>query len=309
MLVTGAFGRLDLLVPILLGGHRRTVHPAPGAARGQRPDRHRAVRARHRRARPGPHRLRLARRGTTACGPCRDAGGLIGWAASTPLIFTMGEALAVPLLVLLTVFGLLVVTATPVNAIPQRLRALGIRLGRAARLRGRPGRRRRRRRLRLRRAVARRAARARPGRPSARPARATTPTGAEDEALAAAPPRPRRSAVPQPDPRGMDAVDVAAAAAAALDGAVLHGMPPSPLVADLTQGVGSVGDREETTPVARAAPRPRRGPDAGQERPPDGERPRPHQGRPRRTPRAARRAPSSSSSPGTSPTRCPRWTS
>lgn len=46
----------------------------------------------------------------------------------------------------------------------------------------------------------------------------------------------------------MDAVDVAAAAAAALDGAVQHGLPPSPLVADLTQGV-SVGDREETTPV------------------------------------------------------------
>ena len=37
--------------------------------------------------------------------------------------------------------------------------------------------------------------------------------------------------------RPMDAVDVAAAAAAALDGAVLHGMPPSALVADLTQGV------------------------------------------------------------------------
>ena len=34
-----------------------------------------------------------------------------------------------PLLVLLTVFGLLVVTATPVNAIPQRLRQLGVRLG------------------------------------------------------------------------------------------------------------------------------------------------------------------------------------
>ena len=49
----------------------------------------------------------------------------------------------------------------------------------------------------------------------------------------------------------MDAVDVAAAAAAALDGAVLHGMPPSPLVADLTQGVTADRDREETTPVPR----------------------------------------------------------
>ena len=59
----------------------------------------------------------------------QNAGGLIGWGASKPLIFTMGAPLAVPMLVLLTVFGLLVVTATPVNAIPQRLRRLGVRLG------------------------------------------------------------------------------------------------------------------------------------------------------------------------------------
>src|SRR5690606_26767202 len=59
----------------------------------------------------------------------RDAGGLIGWAAATPLSSTMTDVLAVPLLVLLTVFGLLVVTATPVNAIPQRLRLLGVKLG------------------------------------------------------------------------------------------------------------------------------------------------------------------------------------
>ena len=62
----------------------------------------------------------------------------------------------------------------------------------------------------------------------------------------------------------MDAVDVAAAAAAALDGAVLHGMPPSPLVADLTQrhlrgpperhdGAGTAA-AERTTPPAGGAP-------------------------------------------------------
>ncbi|NEC76586.1 DNA translocase FtsK, partial [Streptomyces rochei] len=59
--------------------------------------------------------------------------------------------------------------------------------------------------------------------------------------------------------RQPDAVDVAAAAAAALDGAVLHGMPPSPLVADLTQGVGT-GERESSaptpTPVPAARPQP-----------------------------------------------------
>ena len=49
--------------------------------------------------------------------------------AATPLTYMMGQILAVPLLVLLTIFGLLVVTATPVNAIPQRLRLLGAKLG------------------------------------------------------------------------------------------------------------------------------------------------------------------------------------
>ncbi|MGN5380418.1 DNA translocase FtsK [Streptomyces lasalocidi] len=225
-------------------GDRRTVHPAPGAAGGQRTDRDRAVRARHRRARAGPHRLRLARAQRRHAGDKGRRHGLIGWAAATPLTYTMTDVLAVPLLALLTIFGLLVVTATPVNAIPQRLRALGVRLG-----------------------VLhdheaeeftedderydeqwREALPARPRRRSAAP-QSYDPDGAEEEALSQRRGRPRRSAVPQPDPqRQMDAVDVAAAAAAALDGAVLHGMPPSPLVADLTQGV-STGGREETTPV------------------------------------------------------------
>jgi hypothetical protein len=57
----------------------------------------------------------------------QDAGGLIGWAASRPLILAVGEVLAVPLLVLVTVFGVLVVTATPVVAIPRRLREGAVR--------------------------------------------------------------------------------------------------------------------------------------------------------------------------------------
>lgn len=179
----------------------------------------------------------------------RDAGGLIGWGAATPLTYTMGEVLAVPLLALLTIFGLLVVTATPVNAIPQRLWLLGVRLG-------------------LVHDPAedefgedderyddqwRDAVPARPRRRGPAPA-AYDPDGAEQEALSRRRGRPRRSAVPQPDlDRPMDAVDVAAAAAAALDGAVLHGMPPSPIVADLTQGV-SVGEREEPTPTPTPVP-------------------------------------------------------
>ncbi|MGY4924777.1 DNA translocase FtsK [Streptomyces sp. 900105755] len=254
ILVTGAFGRLDLLVPILLAmiAVRFMRHPEQQDANG--------------RIVIGLSALVVGVLGQVhiACGSparsdgmqgIRDAGGLIGWAAATPLTYTMTEVLAVPLLVLLTIFGLLVVTATPVNAIPQRLRALGARLGLLHDPEPDDG-------------YQeygedderydeqwRQALPARPRRRSGAP-QEYDPEGAEQEALAKRRGRPRRSAVPQPElGRQMDAVDVAAAAAAALDGAVLHGMPPSPLVADLTQGV-SVGDREDTTPTPVPAPSP-----------------------------------------------------
>ncbi|GAA5215498.1 DNA translocase FtsK [Streptomyces thinghirensis] len=252
VLVTGAFGRLDLLVPILLGAIavRLIRHPEKPEANG--------------RIVIGLSALVIGVLGQVhvACGSpargdgmqaIRDAGGLIGWGAATPLSYTMTDVLAVPLLVLLTVFGLLVVTATPVNAIPQRLRLLGVRLGLVRDPEAE--------------AAAfvedderyeeqwREALPAKPGRRGRGPASEPyDPDAAEEEALTRRRGRPRRSAVPQPDMnRPMDAVDVAAAAAAALDGAVLHGMPPSPLVADLTQGV-STGDRESTTPTPTPVP-------------------------------------------------------
>ncbi|MDW4905491.1 DNA translocase FtsK [Streptomyces sp. ADMS] len=249
MLVTGAFGRLDLLVPILLAviAVRFIRHPEKPEANG--------------RIVIGLSALVIGVLGQVhiACGAparsdgmqaIRDAGGLIGWGAATPLTHTMGEVLAVPLLVLLTVFGLLVVTATPVNAIPQRLRQLGIRLG----ILGDPeedG---------LSQDDERYDDQWRESMPTRARGRGSAPEeydpdGAEQEALTKRRSRPRRSAVRQPDPgRPMDAVDVAAAAAAALDGAVLHGMPPSPIVADLTQGVSTGGDREETTPTRTPVP-------------------------------------------------------
>ncbi|MFD8215513.1 DNA translocase FtsK [Streptomyces sp. NPDC059697] len=249
MLVTGAFGRLDLLVPILLAviAARFILHPEKPEANG--------------RIVIGLSALVIGVLGQVhiACGApvrsdgmqaIRDAGGLIGWGASTPLTYMMGDVLAVPLLVLLTIFGLLVVTATPVNAIPQRLRLLGQKLG---------------------------VVQADPDEdafgedderydeqwrealPARSRRRSRAPEGydaesAEEEALTKRRGRPRRPGVQQPDlNRPMDAVDVAAAAAAALDGAVLHGMPPSPLVADLTQGVTAERDGyEETTPVPAA---------------------------------------------------------
>ncbi|WP_449476271.1 DNA translocase FtsK [Streptomyces abikoensis] len=251
MLVTGAFGRLDLVVPILLGiiAIRLFRHPERPEANG--------------RIVIGLSALVVGILGQVhvACGSpgrgdgsqaLQDAGGLIGWAASKPLVFTVGEVLAVPLLVLLTVFGLLVVTATPVNAIPRRLRQLGIRLGIVEPL---------------------------PGEyeaedaggygygadyaddwreaPPARPRRAATrragealdPEQAEEEALSKRR-KPRRQPGPVEPPSGRepDAVDMAAAAAAALDGAVLHGVPPTPLVAGLSSGIG----QEPAQPGARS---------------------------------------------------------
>ncbi|WP_437025844.1 DNA translocase FtsK [Streptomyces sp. enrichment culture] len=254
ILVTGAFGRLDLLVPILVTviAVRFIRHPEKPEANG--------------RIVIGLSALVIGVLGQVhiGCGSparsegmqaIRDAGGLIGWAAATPLSSTMTDVLAVPLLVLLTVFGLLVVTATPVNAIPQRLRLLGVKLG----LVQDPGPEDfgeddQRYEEQWREALP--ASRRRRG-PAPEEPDAYDPDTAEQEALTRRRGRPRRSAVPQPDmDRPMDAVDVAAAAAAALDGAVLHGMPPSPVVADLTQGV-RVGDGEPTTPTPVPAARPR----------------------------------------------------
>src|SRR3954470_16315971 len=50
------------------------------------------------------------------------AGGLLGWAVGSPLTSGVGSVVAVLLLVLLAAFGLLVVTATPVHQVPERLR-------------------------------------------------------------------------------------------------------------------------------------------------------------------------------------------
>ncbi|GAA2398472.1 DNA translocase FtsK [Streptomyces glaucosporus] len=259
ILVTGAFGRLDLLVPVLLGAVavRLMRHPEKPEANG--------------RIVIGLSALAVGALGLVhiACGApgrgegdeaVRDAGGMIGWAVSKPLIFTVGEALAVPLLLLLTVFGLLVVTATPVNAVPQRLRQLGVRLGVVADDGQRRG------------AYAEYAehdeygAYGDPEEEPRPPRRANLRKGGDDAFQAEKKAldsrrRSRRSASADGSP---DAVDVAAAAAAQLEGAVLHGVQPSPLVADLTSRVRA--DREErertgsptapTVPEAQKAPVP-----------------------------------------------------
>ncbi|MFJ2637095.1 DNA translocase FtsK [Streptomyces sp. NPDC087422] len=269
VLITGAFGRLDLLVPFLLGAVavRLMRHPEQPEANG--------------RIVIGLSALVIGALGLVhlACGApdrgegataMRDAGGLLGWAAASPLVYTVGSVLAVPLLLLFTGFGLLVVTATPVNAIPQRLRQAATRLGvyeapadpeavpleeffededdprTAATTDESPVRR-----LPI-----------RFGKSAAEPYDVDSDTDPDERSAVASAaggdpgadePKPRRrprrrsEALPgDRDEDGRDAVDVAAAAAAALDGAVLHGVQPSPLVADLTSRI------RKPVPAARA---------------------------------------------------------
>ncbi|WP_063836206.1 DNA translocase FtsK [Actinacidiphila yeochonensis] len=262
LLVTGAFGRLDLLVPFLIGwiAVRLMRHPEQAEANG--------------RIVIGLSALVIGMLGlihvfsgapsrADGAHALRQAGGLIGWGAAEPFLYTVGAFLAVPLLLLFTVFGLLVVTATPVNAIPQRLRAAGARVGFYA-----P-----------------------PADPEAVPLEEffdeeagygdSDRDGAEDDSPvrrlpadagrdpydveadeAAGSPsgpgaaaggdepkprrRPRRRAEKGTAEDGPDPVDIAAAAAAALDGAVLGGLQPAPLVPDLT------GRLTKQVPAARA---------------------------------------------------------
>ncbi len=255
MLVTGAFGRLDLLVPLLVAAIavRLIRHPEQTDANG--------------RIVIGLSALVLGVLGEVhiACGSparsdgiqgIRDAGGLIGWVTATPLTHLLTAALAVPLLALLIVFGLLVTTATPVNAIPQRLALLAHKAGLVHPADPAAGH------LgegvdtddddryeeQWREALPRSRSR---GQNDRQPPRASDRDQAEEQALSK---RRKARKTPATAATGpiLDPIDVAAAAAAALDGAVLHGMPPSPLVADLTQGVTVDRGPGQSTPVPAA---------------------------------------------------------
>ena len=54
--------------------------------------------------------------------PVRAAGGVLGYLVATPLEWAVTVWATVPILVLLGAFGLLVLTATPVHAVPERFR-------------------------------------------------------------------------------------------------------------------------------------------------------------------------------------------
>ncbi|MDX2647549.1 DNA translocase FtsK [Streptomyces sp. NPDC001902] len=214
ILITGLFGRLDLLVPFLVGAvvWRLMRHPQKSDANG--------------RIVIGLTTLAVGVLGLVhiGCGSpgrgqgadaIRDAGGLIGWAASAPLDYTVGAPLAVALLALLTFFGLLVTTATPVNAIPRRLRELGIRLG-LVEDQGSAG-----------------------TEDDAVPfsdllEEETAPQDGGEKSRRRSRRREERPELPDLRPSdGLDAVDLAYGVAADLDGALAYGVPGSSVVADL----------------------------------------------------------------------------
>ncbi|WP_282202697.1 DNA translocase FtsK [Kitasatospora fiedleri] len=263
--VSGLFGRLDVLVPFLFGALavRLMRHPELPEANG--------------RIAIGLSTLVVGVLGLVhiGCGApamgagatkIRQAGGLIGWAASTPMMAAAGPPLAVPLLLLVAFFGLLVVTATPVNRIPERLRLLGVRLGVVEPLPGDPEE-----------AEASDAERAYSTAPPEDADPDALPITVESDELSARRRRRRRKGEgdgglepTEPLPLEKDPYqtrDIAAGVAADLDGALLYGVPGSPAVASM---IGQVKDntappeepwtpevpaaRASDTPAAPAAP-------------------------------------------------------
>ncbi|MCG6497584.1 DNA translocase FtsK [Kitasatospora sp. A2-31] len=262
--VSGLFGRLDVLVPFLLLAIavRLMRHPELPEANG--------------RIVIGLSALVVGVLGLVhiGCGApmmgsgatrIRAAGGIVGWAVSTPMMAAAGPPLAVPLLLLLAFFGLLVTTATPVNRIPERLRAVGVRLGvvEPGPQDRTPGGR----------APERELSTEPPedADPSALPFTVDTGDAPEDEVGARRRRRRRKqspeagpdAAVPDmftkeplaPDPEDPYATrDLAAGAAADLDGALVYGVPASSAVADMMHQVQdrTAAPEEPAVPAARS---------------------------------------------------------
>lgn len=120
--VAGGFGLLGKGVPVVLAlsAVRLMRHPDRVADNGRITVGVSAVVI----AVAGLVHLRAGRPGMDDWETIRRAGGVVGWAAGTPLAALLSGVVTAILLVLLAVFGLLVITKTPVNQIWPRLRAL-----------------------------------------------------------------------------------------------------------------------------------------------------------------------------------------
>ena len=120
--VAGTFGRVGLVVPLVLLalGVRLLRHPEDAEASGRIGIGLAALvmsvvgLVHIARGLPDPSK---------GAEEMRGAGGVLGFLVSSPLEAAVTQWVAVPLLVLLGCFGLLVVTATPVHAVPERTKA------------------------------------------------------------------------------------------------------------------------------------------------------------------------------------------
>ena len=121
--VTGAFGSAAWSVPLMLAllSWRFLRHPERNAETGRMVIGWSALIA-------GALGLVHIANGTppptAGAAVMRSAGGLIGFFTSAPLVAAVTSWIAAPLLALLCGFGLLVITATPVHRIPERLAEL-----------------------------------------------------------------------------------------------------------------------------------------------------------------------------------------
>jgi DNA segregation ATPase FtsK/SpoIIIE, S-DNA-T family len=125
--VTAALGSLDWLLPILLLGLAWRVlrRPDESAATGRMTIGISALVISAAGLVHVVHGTAVPADGSAAM---EAGGGWLGWLASAPIVAATHPVVASLLLLLLFVFGLLVVTATPVAAIPERVRHLRDRL-------------------------------------------------------------------------------------------------------------------------------------------------------------------------------------
>ncbi|WP_298991707.1 DNA translocase FtsK [uncultured Pseudokineococcus sp.] len=123
VVVAGLFGLVGLIVPVLLlaSAVRLMRHPDSPAARGRSWI---GVLALLLAACGLVHLAAVGAQAPATAESLQAGGGALGYAAAVPLAAGASPVVAVPLLVLLGVFGVLVLTATPVHAVPDRLRDL-----------------------------------------------------------------------------------------------------------------------------------------------------------------------------------------
>ncbi|HEX6449474.1 MAG TPA: DNA translocase FtsK 4TM domain-containing protein, partial [Trebonia sp.] len=127
-LASGAFGALAFTIPLLLGllGWRYMRHPERNAEISRAAIGWMALLI-------GALGLIHIAKGTpypsAGAAAIRGAGGVIGWAVSAPFVSLLSPWVATPLLGLVALFGVLVITGTPVRRIPDRLIELRVLFG------------------------------------------------------------------------------------------------------------------------------------------------------------------------------------